>query len=137
MTTEKAIAQAILDHSQAMSLSPSIELVLDQETPYEPVIGTPYLAGQLFTNETTTRYVDEGRKVYQGILQVTVVYPRNHGIVDAIDVAGMVIDHFKKGTIIDGDGVRVRITRQPSHASATPDGAWLRVPVSIPYICMT
>lgn len=137
MTKEKAIAQAMLDFCDEMSLSPSIEVVSDQETPYDPVIGVPFLAGQLFTNDTTTRYVGEGRKVYQGILQVTVVYPRDHGVLDAIEVAGMVIDHFKKGTIIDGDGVRVKITRQPSHASATPDGAWLRVPVSIPYICMT
>lgn len=133
-TVDAKIVDAITEFAKDMTTS--LEIVENEGEGYEPRIDNEYLAVKLFINDTVTRYVGAGRKQYQGILQVTVVYPIKAGILSATEIAGQVAGYFKKGTIIDGDGVRIKINRQPSLATPIPDGAWLRVPVSIPYNCM-
>jgi hypothetical protein len=136
MSKQAAILEALTEHLKTFPSSPSIPIVESPEQDYKPVLDQEYLIAQPFLDETQTLYVGAGRKVYAGIFQVTVVYPRNSGILLAIELSDRVVDHFAKGTIIDGDGVRVKINRQPSQATPTPDGAWLRVPVSIVYQTM-
>lgn len=135
MSKSAAIIDALLTKLKAMTLSPSLDLS-NPEIPYTPVAGQEYLEVQVFINETATPYVGGGKFWYLGILQVTVVYPRFAGIVSAIELADEVIDYFGKGTTIDGEGVRIKINRQPWHGSPRSEDDWLRVPISIPYNCM-
>lgn len=117
-------------------MSPLPVVVDNIEKPYKPVIGTPYVEVRNFLSPTTTLFVNGGRKVYTGILQATLVWPSKAGIVEAVEITDRIVDHFKQATIIDGDGVRIKIIRQPDQATPTGDGAWLRCPVSITYNCM-
>jgi hypothetical protein len=135
-SVQQKIIKALIDHLKDIGLSPSLEIVESVENEYKPRLDQEYLAAQWLVSPTVTRSIGRGRLQYSGILQVTVVYPRNAGVLLATIIADEIVDHFKKGTIIDGDGVRVKINRQPSQATPTPDGAWLRVPVSIIYNCM-
>lgn len=130
------IEKALVDHLKTIALSPEPQIVENVEDSYKPTIGEAYLEARYLPAPTNTLAVGEGRDQYNGILQVTVVAPRNEGVEPAMAIADEVIRHFKKHTIIDGDGVRVKINRQPSQASPAGDGAWLRVPVSIVYNCM-
>jgi len=136
MSVQTKINAALLAHLKLLILSPELHLVENQEDEYEPVLGTPYLAAIVLVGETESRAVYKGKKRYVGILQVTVNEARNAGTAFATSVADEIVDHFEKDTIIDGDDVRLKIYRQPSQATPTGDGAWLRVPVSIPYQCM-
>ena len=137
MSLQEKIITALIDHLKLASISsPDIPIVESAETSYKPTIGQEYLSATWLPAPTNTRAVGDGRFQYNGILQVTVVYPRLSDVTLATGIADKVVDHFKKGTIIDGDGVRVKINRQPSQATPAPDGAWLRVPVSIVYNCM-
>lgn len=136
MKAQGPITSALIAHFKTLPFSPEIDLVDSPEDSYQPTIGREYLLAQIMINETETFPVSNGTYRYTGIFQVTVVYPRNAGILLAIDLADEVVDHFEKGTIIDGDGVRVKINRQPSQATPIGDDVWLRLPVSIPYQCM-
>jgi hypothetical protein len=136
--SQAAINKALTDRLQAFDLySPGLPVVaIDQETPYKPTIGQPYLEGRIFVNDTVTPTVSRGRAQFVGIYQVTVVCPKAEGTEQATMIADLVVTHFAMGTVLDGDGVRVRLNRHPSQATPFGDGAWLRVPVSIPYQCM-
>ncbi len=136
MSAQQSIMNALEDYAKAFPFSPDIPIVVGEETPFKPTVGREYLEVRHFVAPTNTLSVGAGRYQYTGILQVTVVFPKASGKSIAVGIADDVIDHFEKGTIIDGHGVRVKINRQPDQATPTPDGAWLRVPVSIPYQCM-
>jgi hypothetical protein len=136
MNPQAAIHEALVAYAKTFAWSPDLDMVEDTEKPYKPTIGTEYLELREFVAPTETLTVARGKKRYVGILQVTVVYPRNAGTVLPKVLADAICDHFEMGTKIDGDGVRIKINRQPDQATPTPDGAWLRLPVSINYQCM-
>lgn len=133
MSKQAAIEEAMREFLHDLVFSPEIPIVDNAEQEYEPTMGQEYLEAQWLPGETGTPFVTQGSKQYIGILQVTVVFPRNSGVQLALLIADEVVDHFEQGTIIDGNDVRVKITRQPSIGSPTPEAAWLRIPVSVPY----
>ena len=138
MSKQALITAALIEWLQNFP-APSdtgVPIVDSIEKEYKPVLDTLYLSAQVFVSETDTLYVGPGTFRYQGILQVTVNSPRLRGVIQAQEWAGLLIDYFKKDTIIDGDGVRIRIIRQPSQATPTNDGPWVRLPISINYHCM-
>jgi predicted metal-dependent TIM-barrel fold hydrolase len=114
--------------------SPDIDIITEIGH-YKPTEGETYLEALFLPNETNTPHLSEGPHRYQGFLQVTVVSPISEGELPPRRVARDVINHFAQGTIIDGDGVRIRIIRQPWAAPSLKDGGWYRTPISIPYYC--
>lgn len=135
--SQAKINQTLIDHLRTLPFSPELPLdAVDQETPYKPTIGQAYVEATILVNETGTLSIGSGKKQFVGIYQITVVSPRSEGTIPATVLADVVVDHFKKDTILDGDGVRVRVNRHPSQATPTSDGSWVRVPVSVPYHCM-
>jgi hypothetical protein len=107
---------------------------------YEPT-DQPYFDVAHLPNVTLSPFVSGDSKRLRGIHQVTVVYPTGAGIVPAYDLAGEIVDHFKKGTVIlgtvDGEPVKVQIISAPWAAGHLIDGTWIRVPVTIPFLCET
>jgi len=136
--SQAAINKVLTDHLRSFdAYSPALPIdAIDQETPYKPTIGQAYLEGRIFVNDTVTRSISRGRAQLVGIYQVTVVYPKAEGLETATMIADLLVTHFAMGTVLDGDGVRVKLNLHPSQATPFGDGAWLRVPVSIPYQCM-
>lgn len=138
-TTEGIIANLLQAGLDSLTLSPSLAVAWSGQTfaPAPDGNGNPvaYLEAQLLPNATITRTInDDGSNRHQGFLQVSVMYPIDKsGIIPAFDIAGLVISHFKKGTVLSGSGVTVRIIQQPFVAPPLPDGDRMRVPVSIPY----
>lgn len=130
--TQLAIYQTLIAHLEAMTFSPPLPLVKSREDAFKPTISQTYLVALWLPAPTDSPFLG-GNFVYSGIQQVTVVATRNQGEEEAIGTADQIIEHFKYGTRIDGEGVRIKISRQPYQATPASDGAWLRVPVSIPY----
>jgi Bacteriophage related domain of unknown function len=138
VTPSAAIPDALFERFLSMNeavFSPARILIAPPKQ-YHPQAGTVYLLAQFLPNETTTRYVSRSKEQHQGFLQVTVLGPPDEGDIPLRDIAGEVIDFFDKDTAIRGDGVTVKIIRKPWAGPTLKDGAWLRVPVSIPYNCM-
>lgn len=108
-------------------------VVDDQLTIYKPTAGTPYVEARFLTGATNTLYVNGGRRQYQGILQLTAVVPKSWDLVDAMQLADDIIAHFPAGTRLLQEDSTLKVMREPSQATPFPDGAWLRVPVSVSY----
>ena len=70
-----------------------------------------------------------------GILQVSVYTPINQGAGPADELAGAVVQHFKRGTWMTSEGITVRIVRPPYAGTAMRDGAFWMVPVTINWFC--
>ena len=68
-----------------------------------------------------------------GIFQVMFSFPKNAGP-DPLTAQLELVKHgFRRGTVLDGPGVRLKILRSPYPGPALPDSAWYKVPLSIPY----
>jgi len=134
-----SISDLLVNHIDTLGLpaSPPVDAV-KPETPYKPRVGRAYLDMQFAPNETLTPFVgDEDPKHYQGFLQITVVWPRNQGLNLALSIADAIVAHYGKGTVLrGGDGSVVQVIREPWASIPLPDDAWLRIPVSIPYLSM-
>lgn len=93
-----------------------------------------YLTLEFVPNDTVNRAVgDNDASVHQGFLQVTVVGSAGKGTVRLHDLAGQVIEAWKKGTTLYGTGFKLRVPRKPSERGPIKDGKNWRVPVLIPY----
>lgn len=135
MRPEAAIALNLLDRfGQLVIGSPALDLVMPLEK-YSPTAHRKYLEAQHLPNATDTFTIASGLHNHQGFLQVNCYGGVTEGIIPLNEVAGEVIDFFKQGTILAGNGVNVKIIRQPYTSPALKDGSWLLLPVSIPYIC--
>lgn len=128
-------AGALLDHFSTLTTAPDELPLAYPEIDFDPSVMAPdgkYLQADFFAN----RHAWEGLTsayLAQGILQVTVVWPRSQGIVAPAKVAQQVMDHFAKGTVLTGNGIKVTIAGQPWAASPVSEPDSLRIPVSIPW----
>ncbi len=68
-----------------------------------------------------------------GLLQVSVMWPVGKGIIDAVEVAGAIINRFKN-QVLFASGVKITISSEPWAASPIQDEDRLNIPVTVPYI---
>lgn len=133
-TIEGQIADLLLAHVDSLPFSPELAVSFPG-IGFSPADGVTYLEAVLLPNATVTRSVNTGgANQYQGIIQVSVMHPIGTGAIAAMDVAGQVIEHFTRGTALQGDDFAVRIIKQPWAAPPMTEPDRIRVPVSIPYI---
>jgi hypothetical protein len=134
-TIEGQIAELLLAHLEEIEFSPVLPIAYPGIN-FEPEPGDTYLEAVFLPNATVTRTVNTGgSNQHQGVLQVCVMHPVGKGVLAANDIAGRVISHFKRGTVIAGAEIAVRMIRQPYQAPPMTEPDWLRVPVTIPYLC--
>jgi hypothetical protein len=136
MTPEAAIPRLLMDRMAALpGHSPAIPVAYPGIA-FSPSVGQEYIELRHLPNETTSPSVGSDSRFYRGLFQATVCFPEGEiGLRPAYDLAGEIVDHYKKGTKLDGFGVRVEIYRTPWPAAHLVEGGWLRVPVTIPYEC--
>jgi hypothetical protein len=132
---EGQIVELLLEHAGALPISPAIAIAYPNIS-FTPPDGETYLEAVLLPNTTVTRSVSaSGSNQHQGILQISVMHPVGKGAIPALEVAGQVIEHFTRGTVLHGDGIAVSIIKQPWSAPPMTEPDRIRVPVSIPYLC--
>lgn len=71
--------------------------------------------------------------VDQGIFQVTVHWPRGVGEIAPLNIAGLVRDHFARGTNLYTTGLRLQVYAKPWYSQPIPGTTDCQVPVSIAY----
>ena len=126
------IASALLARCATLSVgSPALPIAYPEaaET-FSPPSDGKYLEVSYFSNRPAWEGLASGR-MDQGLLQVTVVWPKNKGIVAPSRHASEVMAHFPKGLAL-ADGVRV--SGQPYAASPLTDTSDVRIPVTIPWV---
>lgn len=138
LTVIAAIPDALLAHltSFAEAQSPQLDVSYPDE-PFTPTDDVAYLEATYLPNATETRAIaSNGSQLYPGLLQVAVMWPRGGGaILDAYDLAGAILAHFAKGTLLYSNDFQVRIDRAGSVAAYLQEDTRLRVPVTIPFAC--
>lgn len=134
MITQADLVTALLEH--ALNMSIGIKIVRPRES-YQPSKDETYVDLAWLPNETVAPFVGHDTPDwYQGILQVAVMTPENTELVEAASVVDDVISYWEKGTVIDGNGFRIKINRQPWPAPSFKDESWDRLPISISYQIM-
>ena len=132
-TQPAAVYDALMTHLLAIDTgSPSLPIDVPEPavTFVRPDDGK-YLSATYFPNGNAWEGLSGG-KVTQGILLVTVVWPKNLGLVAPMEVAGIVEAHFAANLPLTSSGFRVKLGTSFVAAPVTePDS--VRVPVTVPW----
>ena len=128
------IASALLARCATLSVgSPALPIAYPEAAEkFTPAPDGKYLEVSYFSNRPAWEGLASGR-MDQGLLQVTVVWPKNKGIVGPSRHAAEVMAHFPKGLAL-ADGVRV--SGHPYPASPLTDTSDVRIHVTIPWIAV-
>lgn len=136
------ILDALLAHCATLSVgSPAMQIVMPEpQTPFTPQKDAnkkliPYLQVDFFPNRPAWEGITNG-KLAQGILLITVIWPRGQDLIAANEAAQAVMDHFAKGLpLIDATGsVRVTISAEPYTVAPIFEDTDLRIPITIPWV---
>ncbi|MFD2235944.1 DUF4128 domain-containing protein [Aureimonas populi] len=129
---EASIHTALEQHLRAFA-EPRGLRVARQGYDFTPPDGE-YLRSSFMPNRTTnpwTAFSDPS--VFQGIFQITVVWPAGGGVDPALTLAADIANHFGRGTRIPAADPPMTIEERPSIASPLQDASSLEVPISIRY----
>lgn len=131
-TVESTIPDLLLIHLGALVLVPALPVAYPDVPFTSPTAA--YLEARYMPNTNVNLFLGNDATVqYRGLLQVTLVYQAGKGIIVPAEIAGRIVSHFAKGTVLRSSGVNVRIYEKPSVAPSLQDANRVRIPITIPY----
>lgn len=148
-TAESIIEEALLHRLSTLVLSPVVPVAWPR-TKFDPVPTSPYLRPKFVPVPTQQMALgSNGPNRHSGLFQVSVFYPAlpdatasvPKGSIAPAEIAGSVIKHFKRGTIINRNGLFVRVgsadgsANVPWRSPAIEEPGWYQIPVTIPWWC--
>ena len=111
-TADAIILDGLCSHLDGLTLSTPLQVAHPDKDFTPPEAG--YLKVTHLPNVTTQEELgDAGRNRHMGLFQVSVMWPEGQGGVVPTDIAGEVIAHFKRGTVITQDGVTIHVDKPP------------------------
>jgi hypothetical protein len=129
------IMEALFARCATLAVGSPAMPVTYPEVAFTPPASGKYLQADFFANRPAWEGLGSG-KLAQGLLQITIIWPRGQGIIQAGQDAQAVIDHFAKGLNLFNGGVKVSINQEPWAASPITDGTDLRLPITIPWVAV-
>ena len=102
MTDKPAqIAKALLDHVATLKIgNPPLPIAMPEHADgFKPPADGKYLEVRYFPNATAWEGLSAGL-MDQGLLQITVVWPKNEGIITPNQIAGQVVAHMPKNRVL-------------------------------------
>ena len=133
MADPAVVAGLLLARCETLNVgTPKLPVAMPDVT-FDPKKDAPdgrYLRVDLFTNTPFWEGLTSGR-IDQGLLQVTVVWPKGKGLIVQARAVGQVMAHFHKGLKLFGPGTRVTINREPWAASPIKGNVSTETPVTI------
>lgn len=138
MADPAVVATLLLERCSTLSVgSPELPVAMPEMTftPPEDDKGdpAPYLRIDLFPNRPLWEGLASG-SIDQGLLQITVVWPRLKGLIAPNRAVAEVLAHFPKGLRLRGSGVTVKINRAPWAASPITEPDKVSVPVTVSWV---
>ncbi len=127
-----AIADALLARCATLAVGSPPLPVSYPDVPFSPPADGKYLEVSDFTNRPAWEGVTTGR-VDQGLLQITVVWPKDEGVIKPKAIADAVAAHFPKGLRLTSGAARVKVSAGPWAASPLLGGGETRIPITIPW----
>lgn len=100
------------------------------ETAFTPPASGKYLKVDYFSNKPAWEGLASG-SLAQGLLQITVIWPRGVGTIQPAQIAQTVIAHFPKALSLFSGTSLVKITQEPYASSPLTDDISVRIPVTI------
>lgn len=132
--SDAIIMDALINRLQTLSFTPALSIAYPNvQFPASGQMPDNYLIASFLPNVTEDYSVGEGARLHRGFLQVAVVWKSGAGLVKPLEVSGAIIDHFKKGTLLFHDGVKIKINKQPWIGTPDQSGDRVHVPVTIQY----
>ncbi len=100
---------------------------------FDPAVSAPdgkYLEVAYFPN--AHRWVGlSGGALRQGLLQITVVWPRGKGHVLPLQIVNAIKTHFAAGTVMVSGTTKVKVTEEPVDAAPLIEDHDTRIPITI------
>jgi len=94
--------------------------------------GQARLEVAVFYNRPAWQGVSAGA-LDQGLLQITVVWPKNRGLIKPMEVVGTVLEHFPTGHPMFSGTTKVSVSGAPWASSPISETNEVRIPVTIPW----
>lgn len=129
MANPATVAALLLERASELS---TLYPVAMPDRPFQKPDDGKYLRVTLFNNAPMWQGLTSG-KMDQGLLQITLVWPPNEGVVVQREVAGQVMGHFYKGLTLYGAGARVKISSEPYAGSPILDDGESLTAITIPW----
>lgn len=129
------VRRALYDHLAALVLAPTHEIAWPEPTEtFAPPIDGRFLEARLAFNAPAWQGI-AGGSLDQGLLTVTVIWPKNSGDSGPIDAARAVRDHFTVEPVLAlfHGGTKTKISGAPYVSGPFPGLVDVRVPVTIPW----
>lgn len=130
MADPAVVAALLLARCETLNVGTPKMPVSMPDVAFTPPADGRYLRVDLFTNAPFWEGLASGR-VDQGLLQVTVVWPKGKGLIVQRRAAKEVMDHFAKGLKLFGLATCVTIHREPWAASPIKGDVSTETPVTI------
>lgn len=130
MADPAVVAGLLLARCETLNVgSPKMPVAMP-DVAFSPPADGRYLRVDLFSNAPFWEGLTTGR-VDQGLLQITIVWPKGKGIVAHRRAAAQVMAHFPKGLKLFGPATRVTVNREPWVASPILDDSETLTPITI------
>lgn len=135
MSAELKILQALETRLAAYAADASLPVAFAGVRFERDPSSKSYLESQMLPASTLNPTLGDGFHRRPGLFQVTIVTESGNGLREALTIAGEVLDTFKRGlTLYHDSEVRVMVDETPSIGPVIPDGAELRLPITISYL---
>ena len=105
---------------------------------YEPVKGTLYARPSILPGETVQASLgDTGQDMTVGVYQVDIFAKAGKGKNEAVVMADLIANWFKRGTVLTYNSRKVRIRNVSRKAGINNAGGWFQIPIEIAFISYT
>lgn len=132
MADPAVVASLLLARCAPMETEGPTLPVAMPDVSFNPPSDGRYLRVDLFSNAPFWEGLTSGR-IDQGLLQISIVWPKGQGIIAPRRAAKAVMDHFPKGLRLFGPATRVTVNREPWAASPIMDDSETLTPITIPW----
>lgn len=134
MTGMEEIESALI---KRLTIMPDLPDVAWPNMPFTPTPGRPYFKANLLPGEPLQAGVGESAMNRQsGVFQVTVFVPAGTGTKDIRSMCTALETHFKRGTVLTHNGVKVTIWKA-YRGPQLQEANWLQCPVTIRFRTLT
>jgi len=129
---ETKIVEALFARLAALTLLPVHPIAWPNVSFTPPADGRYLRANELPSPTVGIDIATDGTNEYSGLFQVDVFGPLNVGSSVPQELAGAVVRHFKRGTRLDREGVRIDVMQASIGPALRDDPCWM-VPVTVRY----
>ncbi|MDW9792434.1 phage tail terminator-like protein [Sinorhizobium medicae] len=138
-TIEKDIFQGIMLRMMALPLPAGMTHagnVALPGVPFSPTATTKYVSFEIhFNRSIRTDLSLQIDPIRQGFIRGNVNWPKGGAQVDAVELAGVVCNHFKAGTNFYQDGTQIRFDEDPEMSLLIIGSTHVTVPVTARWLC--